>query len=69
MSKKIQSKAYPPKDRAFYSPEKHDLVSYSKTGNTHTKLPNPVKDDIVCNNISYNEFDYIEEDLLDSDDM
>ena len=46
------SKKYPPRDRDFYSPEKHDLVSYSKTGKTYTKLPNPLEDDIVCNNIS-----------------
>ena len=63
------SKKYPPRDRDFYSPEKHDLVSYSKTGKTYTKLLNPLEDDIVCNNISYSEFDYIEGDMLDDDDI
>lgn len=36
---------------------------------TYTKLPNPLEDDIVCNNISYSEFDYIEGDMLDDDDI
>ncbi|MDZ5254241.1 hypothetical protein [Clostridium sp. LIBA-8841] len=68
MSEKNESKLYTPKDRTFYSPEGHDLVSYSKTGKTYSKLPSPVKDDIVCNNIAYNEFDYTE-DIFDDDDM
>lgn len=65
MSEKRKTDIYPPKDRTFYCPEKHDLVSCSPTGKTCTKLPDPTTDPIVCNNIAYNEFDYTENPLDD----
>lgn len=65
MKKDKKCDAYPPKDRTFYCPEKHDLESCSKTGKTCTKLPDPTTDPIVCNNIAYGEFDYTEDPLDD----
>ena len=58
MNKEKKFKIYPPKDRAFYSPNPEDLISCS--GDVCTELPNPTKDSIVCNNISCSEFDYTE---------
>ncbi|GKX67849.1 hypothetical protein [Inconstantimicrobium mannanitabidum] len=50
---------YAPKIRDIMKPTKEELNSYSKEAGTYTKLPDPVEDPIVCNNISYAEFDYI----------
>lgn len=66
MLKKFDSKVYTPKLRTGYKPEKHDLISYGKTIPNYSRLPSPVTDDIVVNNISYMEFDYIEEPIHDS---
>ncbi|WP_300348325.1 hypothetical protein [Clostridium sp.] len=63
MNKEKDVKIYPPKDRTFYCPKPEDLISCS--GDVCTKLPDPTKDKIVCNNISYNEFDYTENPLDD----
>jgi len=57
---KNKNNLYPPHLRSFYKPEKHDLVSSSPKG-VKTKLPNPVEDDIVANNITNAEFDYTEQ--------
>ena len=52
------SKNYPPNDRTFLKPTKHELCSKSKDGSDSVKLPSPVTDDIVVNNIANAEFDY-----------
>lgn len=66
MSKKYNSKIYTPKLRTGYGPKKHSLISYGKNLTNATRLPSPVTDDIAVNNISYMEFDYIEEPIYDS---
>lgn len=48
-------KAYLPENRTNYSP--HDLKSFAPNGDI-TRLPNPAADDIVVNNIAWQEFDY-----------
>lgn len=63
-----KEKPYLPDERDWYSPEGHDLISLSKSGNTYTKLPNPKTDPIVVNNISYMEFDYTDQSLYEDDD-
>jgi hypothetical protein len=62
-----KEKPYLPDERDWYSPEGHDLISLSKSGNTYTKLPNPKTDPIVVNNISYMEFDYTDQSLYEDD--
>ena len=52
------SKNYPPNDRTFLKPKSYELYSKSKDGDDSVKLPNPVTDDIVVNNIVTAEFDY-----------
>ncbi len=52
------SKNYPPNDRTFLKPTARELISKSKDGDGSVKLPNPVTDDIVVNNIVTAEFDY-----------
>lgn len=52
------SKNYPPNDRTFLKPTAHELCSKPKDGDGSVKLPNPVTDDIVVNNIVTAEFDY-----------
>ncbi|NLZ35797.1 hypothetical protein [Clostridium isatidis] len=60
MAKNSKSKSiYAPKIRTGYSPKKNALRSFGKDKSTGTILPSPVTDDIVVNNISYSEFDYI----------
>ena len=66
--KKDKEKAYAPHMRSFYKPEEHDLISQSPNG-VSTKLPSPVEDDIVCQNIAYQEFDYTENPLSDDEDQ
>ena len=50
---------YPPDDRNFIRPSKSDLISKAP-GGSYTPLPNYIEDDIVCQNISNPEFEYIE---------
>lgn len=57
---------YLPDMRTGYSPTKSDLVSSSPEGIT-TTLANTVTDDIVVNNIAWQEFDYTEEPYVDSE--
>lgn len=57
---------YLPRERTGYKPTKEDLVSKAPDG-SKTKLPSPVKDPIVCNNIACQEFDYTEEPYVDSE--
>lgn len=63
------NKKYPPNDRTFLRPDSAELKSYSKNGTDSVKLPNPVIDDIVVNNISWSEFDYIHVPGEDDDDF
>lgn len=54
-----KDKPYLPKVRTCYSPNENEIKSYSKNGDS-TSLPNPAVDDIVVNNIAWQEFDYTE---------
>lgn len=56
MSKK--KKPYLPDVRSYYDPSPAELKSYSANGKDYITLPNPTKDDIVCNNIASWELDY-----------
>lgn len=56
MSKR--SKNYPPNDRTFLKPKEHELYSKGANGEINAKLPNPVTNDVVANNIATSEFDY-----------
>lgn len=57
---------YLPRARAWYKPDKDDLTSEAPDG-SYTKLPNPLKDAIVSNNIACPEFDYTEGPYLDDE--
>lgn len=57
---KNNNKEYAPKERTYYKPTSEDLISKSPDG-FDTILPNTVTDDIVVNNIAYQEFDYTED--------
>lgn len=61
-----KNRDYLPRERAWYKPEKGSLVSEAPDG-SKTKLPNPLKDPIVCNNIATSEFDYTEGPYLDDE--
>lgn len=54
-----KDKPYLPKVRTCYSPSETKIRSYSENGDS-TSLPNPAVDDIVVNNIAWQEFDYTE---------
>lgn len=57
-------KPYPPNMRDDYAPDESDLMSYSPNGD-FTLLPDPTIDPIVCNNISYAEFDYTDQSIYE----
>ena len=61
-----KNRDYLPRERAWYKPEEHELISKAPDG-SETPLPNPLKDPIVCNNIACNEFDYTEGPYLDDE--
>lgn len=61
-----RNREYLPRERAWYKPEEGELVSTAPDG-SKTKLPNPLKDPIVCNNIAYSEFDYTEGPYIDDE--
>ena len=66
---KNKTKMYAPHQRDFFDVEPSDIRSYSEKDST--MLPDPVTDPIVCNNISYVEFDYTYnggEDIPDDED-
>lgn len=51
-------KLYAPHER-FYLEQKPKIIkSISNSGKDYTELPDPVRDPIVTNDISYSEFDY-----------
>lgn len=56
---------YLPKERDFFEQEPSDIRSHSQKDST--KLPDPVENDIVANNISNVEFDYTYGGLDDDD--
>lgn len=58
---KDDKKVYLPKEREFMEQEPSDIVACSEDGKSCTKLPDPVKDPIVSNNISNMEFDYTDD--------
>ncbi|MBU5454765.1 hypothetical protein [Caproiciproducens sp. MSJ-32] len=67
MTRNSKSKSiYPPKMRTGYRPKKSALRSYGKDKRNGSILPSPVTDDIVVNNISYSEFDYIYDPIYES---
>ena len=53
-----KSKPYLPKERTCYHPTSKGVNKFNK--GEEVKLPSPVKDDIVANNIACQEFDYTE---------
>lgn len=53
-----KSKPYLPKERTCYHPKNKDVNKFNK--GEEIKLPNPANDDIVVNNIAWQEFDYTE---------
>lgn len=61
-----QHKPYLPNVRTGYKPEAHSLVSHGKCSGA-TKLPDPIEDPIVVNNIANAEFDYTERMDVDKD--
>ncbi len=61
-----KNRDYLPRVRSWYKPDKDDLTSEAPDG-SYTKLPNPLRDDIVSNNIACNEFDYTEGPYLDDE--
>ena len=61
-----KNRDYLPRARTWYKPEEHELISKAPDG-SETPLPNPLKDDIVSNNIACPEFDYTEGPYLDDE--
>ena len=57
---------YLPRARTWYKPNPDDLTSEAPDG-SYTKLPNPLEDAIVSNNIACQEFDYTEGTYLDDE--
>lgn len=55
-----KNNAYPPKIRSFYKPETFKIESFSPKKN-HNSIIDSKTNHIVCNNISYSEFDYTED--------
>lgn len=62
MDKKSE-KPYLPNERDYLEQEPQIIKSYSEKD--YTKLPDPVRDPIVSNNIICPEFDYTSKDLED----
>ncbi len=58
-------KPYLPHERGYFEQKPKIIKSYSQSD--YTKLPDPVRDPIVSNNISCVEFDYTSKDLEDND--
>lgn len=52
---------YAPKDRGYFEQRPHKIRAYSDKD--YTKLPDPVRDPIVANNIATAEFDYTSQSL------
>ena len=64
---KIKGISYAPHGRGFFEQKTERIKSPSESG--YSKLPNPVSDPIVSNNISNQEFDYTYDDeVLNFDD-
>lgn len=61
-----KNRDYLPRERAWYKPDKDELISTAPDG-AQIKLPNPLRDDIVSNNIVCPEFDYTEGPYLDDE--
>lgn len=58
---------YLPKVRTYYQPTNEEYQIYTGVG-IDINIPNPVEDDIVVNNIAYQEFDYTE-DMMPEEDL
>ncbi|WP_027631671.1 hypothetical protein [Clostridium hydrogeniformans] len=56
--KNNKTKVYLPKERDYLEQEPRNLRSYSKDRKTYSRMPDNVTDDVVVNNIAYQEFDY-----------
>ena len=57
---------YLPKVRTYYHPTNKKCQIYTGVG-IDINIPNPVEDDIVVNNIAYQEFDYTEDTIPEED--
>ena len=55
-----KSNVYPPKMRSFYKSENFKVESFSPKKNSNSIIDSK-ENHIVCNNISYSEFDYTED--------
>jgi hypothetical protein len=53
---KLKCKSYAPHERGFDDQKPQRIKAYSEKD--YTELPDPVRDPIVSNNISNQEFDY-----------
>ncbi len=53
-----KNKIYLPHERDYLDQNPNTIKSHSTSGKDFTKLPNPVEDPIVSNNIANSEFDY-----------
>lgn len=63
MKKNDNKKPYLPDEREQAEAPPRTIKSYSPTGEDYTELPDPVKDNIVSNNIANQEFDYTDKEL------
>lgn len=59
---KNTDKVYTPSERKYLEQNPKNFKSYSKKD--YTKMPDPVQDPIVCQNIICPEFDYTSNELL-----
>jgi hypothetical protein len=53
---KLKCKSYAPNERGFGEQKPEKIMAYS--AKDYAELPDPVRDPIVSNNISNQEFDY-----------
>lgn len=58
---------YLPKVRDYYHPTNEECQIYTGV-RTAINIPNPTEDDIVVNNIAYQEFDYTE-DMMSEEEL
>ncbi|ABS42766.1 hypothetical protein FC826_03905 [Clostridium botulinum] len=63
----MDKKPYLPKERDFLEQDPKIIKTMSPTGKTYSKLPDNVRDPIVCNNIAWPEFDYTSNELGEDD--
>jgi len=60
-----EKKLYLPKERGYQEQKPMKIKAYSEKD--YTELPDPVRNDIVCNNIAWQEFDYTSDEMSRED--